>query len=147
MGSVITQDKSYSYTKADFKQANKEALSENFLQGVIQHEGLEPYQTPFRITSEAMRNWKTIHGYKINKEIVPSKGRENFIYLLNQEDLFPAVRQQFMNYATNPKKYGLPQNPTVEQAVKVFDQTGAQGKLNFLKKMGIDSTVLLEELF
>lgn len=147
MGSVITQDKSYSYGKTDFLQANKENMADNFLEGIVQHEGLEPFQTPFRITSDEMRNWNTIHGYKVNKEIVPSKGRENFIYLQNQEDLIPALKQQFINYSTNPKKYGLPKDPTVEQAVYKFDQTGAQGKLNFLKKLGIDPSMLLKELF
>ena len=147
MGSLITNSKSYSYTKSDFAQANKETMAANFIDGIVQHEGLEPFQTPFRISNDTMRQWNTIHGYKINKDIVPSKGREKFIYLQNQEDVIPAIRQQFLNYVTNPEKYGLPENPTVEQAVKVFDQTGAQGKLNFLKKYGIDSSMSLKELF
>ena len=118
----------------------------DFIDLTIQHEGLEPLQTPFKITSEEMRNWKTIHGFKINKEAKPSKGRENFIYLENQEDLKPAVKQQFINYSTKPEKYGLKNNPTVTDAIRIFDQTGAEGKLKFLQQKGIDTNMLLNDL-
>ena len=110
----------------------------DFIDLIIQHEGLEPYQTPFKITSEEMRNWKTIHGYKINQKAKPSKGRENFIYLEKQEELKPSVEQQFTNYVLKPKEFGLKENPTLAEAVKVFDQTGAEGKIKFLKDNGID---------
>ena len=121
----------------------------DFIDLTIQHEGLEPFQTPFKITSEAMRGWDTIHGFKIDKKIKPSKGRENFIYLENQENLKPAVRQQFINYATKPESFeGLKgkKNITVADAVRVFDQTGAEGKLKFLQQKGIDTNMLLNDL-
>lgn len=114
---------------------------------IIQHEGLEPYQTPFKIVNDTMRQWNTIHGFPINKDIKPSKGREKFIYLQKQEDVLPSVISQLKNYATNPKKYGLPDNPTIEDAIRIFDQTGAKGKLEFLKKNKIDVRTRLKELF
>jgi len=116
-------------------------------QNVVAHEGLSPFQTPFRITSDKMREWNTIHGFSINKNVIPPKGRENFIYLQKQEDVLPAVIAQFKNYAVNPKKYGLPENPTIEDAIRTFDQTGAKGKLAFLKKNNIDIKTRLKELF
>ena len=145
MGGLITQDKNYSYNKNDYRKAR--SSKEILIPLIIRHEGLEPFQTPFRITFPEMRQWNTIHGYPINKEIVPSKGRENFIYLQNQEDLIPAVIKQFENYMNKPKNYGLPDKPTLEEAIRIFDQTGANGKLDFLKTQGIDTSLSLEEIF
>lgn len=120
---------------------------EDFVNLILQHEGLVPGQTPFRITSQTMRNWKTIHGYKIARGGRAPMGRENFLFLENPLEVFPAVRKQFQNYARVPERYGLPSNPTVQQAVNVFDQSGAKGKLQFLRQRGIDPNAPLASLF
>ena len=101
---------------------------------ILKHESLVEGQTPFRITGPNMRKWNTIHGLKINKNPNAPKNRQNFIFLENPSEVPIAVKKQFENYAYNPQKYGLPYNPTLEDALKTFDQTGAKGKLNFLKK-------------
>lgn len=119
---------------------------EDFVSLILQHEGLLPGQTPFRITSPAMRKWKTVHGYPIAKGVAP-KGRENFLFLQNPMDVFPAVRKQFKNYLTKPGRYGLKGAPTVMQAISIFDQTGAQGKANFLRSRGIDPNAMLADVF
>ena len=114
---------------------------------IATHEGLEPFQTPFKITNDEMRKWNTIHGFKINKKVVPSKGREGFLYLQRQEDLMPAIIAQLKSYTTKTKQFGLPDNPTIEDAIRIFDQTGAKGKLEFLQKNNIDTKFKLKELF
>jgi len=99
---------------------------------IIIHEGLVPFQTPFRITNPVMREWNTILGFKIKKDNIP-EDRNNFIFLVNQDDVLKAVKQQFLNYNNNPSKYGLPNNPTIENAIRLFDQSGANGKIIFLE--------------
>lgn len=120
---------------------------DDFVSLILQHEGLLPGQTPFRVTSPAMRKWNTIHGFPINRSMRAPKGRENFLFLQNPGDVYPAVRQQFMNYMRRPSRYGLPANPTVMQAINVFDQTGARGKAKYLRSRGIDPNVALAQLF
>jgi len=118
---------------------------------VMKHEGLEAKQTPFRITNPDMSKWSSMFDDTIKLELDPnaqkSKGRENFLYLKRQEDLLPAISEQFRRYAQNPSNYGLPDNPTIEDAVRKFDQTGADGKLEFLEQNGIDTQQPLENLF
>ena len=94
-----------------------------------------------------MRNWKSIHGYKVARNRMIPKDRQNFIFLDNPLDVGPAVHKQFMNYKTNPSRYGLPTNPTVAQALGVFDQTGVKGKLSFLRSNGINPDAPLAALF
>lgn len=118
---------------------------------VMKHEGLEPYQTPFRITDPSMKKWTSMFDdtlrVKLNPNAVKGEGRQNFLYLQRQEDLVPAIAEQFRRYATNPKKYGLPTNPTVAEAIKKFDQTGAAGKIRFLESQGANTSVPLSNLF
>ena len=99
---------------------------------IIKHEGLLPKQTPFRITSPAMKNWDTILGFKVNKNAVKPKGRENFIFLVNQEDVAKAIKKQFSNYATTPSKYEFESPPTLKDALAKFDHTGVEGKIQFM---------------
>jgi GNAT superfamily N-acetyltransferase len=117
---------------------------------IMKHEGLLPGQTPFRITNPAMRKWKTIHGFPVQTDMssVP-KDRQNFLWLKNPADVHHAIRQQFMNYSTRPTDYGLKEKPTLEAALKVFDQTGATGKMDYLKKKipAFDSKALLSSVF
>lgn len=122
-------------------------MEADFADLIVKHEGLEPGQTPFRITNPEMAKWKTIHGKKINHKAVKSKGRENFFYLEKPDEVKPAVEQQFKNYYQVPAKYNLPSNPTVEQAVRVFDQSGADGKLKMLKDNGVDVSQPLSNIF
>src|SRR3990167_5487441 len=110
---------------------------EDFVSLILQHEGLVSGQTPFRITNQAMAKWNTIHGFPIAKTKKPV-GRENFFFLQDPRNVVPAVRRQLQNYVKNPKRYGLPKNPTVGQALGVFDQSGLKGKLAFLKQRCID---------
>jgi hypothetical protein len=134
--------RNYNYNKDYYK----DILQNMFINAIIQHEGLEPYQTPFRITSPEMRKWKTIHGFEIDWE-KNKKGRKNFIYLKRQEDLIPAIKQQFINYMTTPEKYKLPKNVTIADAIKKFDQTGAEDKLKFLESKGINKNWYLSDIF
>lgn len=121
-------------------------------QGVQTHEGLEPGQTPFRITSDNMAKWQSMFDDTIRLGLDPeaskSPGREAFLYAKNPDDVFPAIIEQFRRYTYNPEKYGLPEDPTVEQAIRVFDQTGADDKIAFLQEeLGIDPSVSLRVLF
>jgi hypothetical protein len=101
---------------------------------IMQHEGLIPKQTPFRITNPTMRNWNKIHGFQIDKTSPKPKGRENFIFLANADDVPKAIKKQLLNYVNNPARYGLSSSPSLKDALKVFDQSGLKGKLNFLQK-------------
>ena len=100
---------------------------------VLTHEGLLPKQTPFRITNPSMRKWNDIHGFAIDKGPKP-KGRENFIFLKNPEDVAKAVKKQLLNYVNHPAQFKLPANPTIGQALRKFDQSGCKGKIQFLKE-------------
>lgn len=101
---------------------------------ILQHEGLLPKQTPFRITNPEMKRWNNILGFKVDKSEIPPPERKNFIFLENPNDVPKAVRKQFQNYANNPSKYGLKPNVTLKDALAKFDQSGVKGKIEFLLK-------------
>ena len=101
---------------------------------IIHHEGLIKGQTPFRYTNPTMRKWNTIHGFEIDKISPRPPDRINFIFLKNPSDVPKAVKKQFDNYANAPERYGLPANPTLKDALMVFDQTGVKGKIDYLKQ-------------
>ena len=101
---------------------------------ITKHEGLEEGQTPFRIVNPTMKSWDTILGFKIDKDAQKEVNRQNFIYLENPSDVPKAIKKQFENYANNPRKYGLSSNVTLKDAIAKFDQTGANGKINYLLK-------------
>lgn len=118
-------------------------MAKNFIDLIMQHEDLEPGQTPFRITSPKMAEWTSMFDdsikLKLNPKAKKSKGRENFLYTENPEDVKSGVEEQFRRYRQrNPEI-------TVEDAIKIFDQTGAKGKLKFLKDNGIDTQKKLLE--
>jgi len=123
----------------------------DFVDLIIKQEGLEPFQTPFRITDPSMRKWVSMFDdtmrLKLNPKAKKGEGRDNFLYLLNQEDLKPAVAEQFRRYYSKPKKYGLPENVSVADAVKKFDHSNPAGKLKFLQQNGIDTSRPLREMF
>jgi hypothetical protein len=115
-------------------QTTNTAISiDDLVPHILHHEGLIDRQTPFRYTSDAMREWNTIHGFPIDRSGNVPNNRRNFIFLQRQEHVPMAVRAQFANYSNRPHAYGLQGNPTVEQAIRVFDQTGADGKLRYLR--------------
>jgi len=116
----------------------------DFVQAVIAHEGLEPGQTPFRITSPGMANWTSMFDdtikVRLNPKAKKSKGRENFLYVQNQADVAPAVAEQFKRYSKrNP---GI----SISDAVRIFDQTGAAGKLQYLQSKGFNPKTQLQQL-
>ena len=116
---------------------------------IIEHEGLVPNQTPFRIVNDIMANWDHIFGYEIDKSIIKPKGRENFIFLKNLGDVFLSVRHQFYNYSINPGRYGLKEDCNIVEAIRLFDQSGANGKIVFLKSRisDFDENIELRKLF
>jgi hypothetical protein len=113
---------------------------------ILKHENLAEGQTPFRITSPEMAKWNTVLGYKVSKKEKP-KGRENFIFLDDPSQVKAAVKEQLKRYYQIPVKYKLPSEPTIEQAVRVFDQSGAKGKLKLLQDAGIDTKQPLRSHF
>jgi hypothetical protein len=80
-----------------------------------------------------MRNWDTILGYPVYKG-PKSPERQNFFYVKNPNDVKPLTTQVFMNYIKDPQKWRLPRNPTIGQAIHIFDQSGANDKIAYLKK-------------
>lgn len=113
---------------------------------ILEHEDLVPDQTPFRITGGKMANWtsmfdSTLHSPLDPKYVKPA-GRENFLFVPKGTGaaVQGMVQEQFRRYAER--------NPdiTLAQAVKTFDQTGAAGKLSFLKQRGYDPKEKLSKL-
>lgn len=122
------------------QQSGKQSL----INAILQHENLEPLQTPFRITDPKMAEWTSMFDsttpIALNPSATKSKGREKFLYLQNQADLEPAVQEQFNRY--------LKRNPeiTIQDAIKIFDQSGAAGKLKFLQGKGFDPAAKLASI-
>ena len=100
---------------------------------IIEHERLLPKQTPFRITNPIMRQWNTIHGFPIDKTTPVPRNRRNFFFLQNPNDVPKAIEQQFRNYADRPSKYQLPNIPTLEDAIRKFDQENPDDKMEYIK--------------
>lgn len=117
-------------TKSDEAKINISTV----IDSVLKHENLLPGQTPFRITSPKMRQWNSIYGYKINKKPDAPSIRTNFLFLKNPSDVPKAVKALFYKYKSNPGRYGLSNKSTLKQVLEVFDQSGAAGKMAFLKK-------------
>ena len=122
----------------------KVAIPKNFTDLVIEHEDLVPFQTPFRITSDGMGKWVSMFDDTLTVQLDPAfnkpEDRKNFLFLKNQDDLSPAVEEQFRRYAErNP---GI----SITDAIRIFDQTGADGKIDFLKKRGINTDAQLSSV-
>ena len=77
------------------------------IEDIIEHEGLIPYQTPFRIYNAAMLILDHVLGFEIDKGFKKPENRKNFIFLKNEGDVYLAVWKQFFKYMENPLKYGL----------------------------------------
>ena len=125
----------------------------NIVQWILKHEGVSGNKTPTLITNPDMRNWTRLlnrkgdpnSGFKIKKD-----PKSKFIHLENPGDVPKAVVEQFRRYEANPKKYEkLPPNPTLAQAIRVFDQSGATGKIKFLQDHipGLDVNRPLKDFF
>lgn len=122
---VKTDDKKYHYTFDDLVDA------------ILYHEGVIPFQTPLKYSTDPtlrakMMKWNTVHGCEVDKTI--KKGnRKNFFFLKRQEDVPLVVKRQFIKYVTNPSQFSLPKNATIGQLIRYFDQSGADGKIKFLR--------------
>jgi hypothetical protein len=108
------------------------------INSILEHENLASGQTPFRITNPKMAKWTSMFDDTLRSPLDPNakkpKGRENFLYVPEgmEANVPGMVREQFRRYeARNP-------SITLEKAVKIFDQTGADSKLSFLKERGYD---------
>jgi len=120
-------------------------LLKHFGRSIVEHEGLEPYQTPFRITKPSMAKWTSMFDdtmkFKLNPNAKKGNLRQNFLYAVNQDDIQPAVIEQFRRYSER--------NPdiSIADAIRIFDQTGAKGKIEYIKKQGISPKAKLSQLF
>ncbi len=110
----------------------------------VKTEGLVPGQTPLRITNKTMRGWSTIQGIPIDRKANIPSDRQNFFFVKPGQEK-EVIKRQYKNYFKNPTKYGLPEDATVEDAVKKFDQENPKNKLNLLKQRGIDIKKKLKE--
>lgn len=119
------------HTNKNVQQA--EMSLDKVINAILQHEGLKQGQTPFRITHPSMRKWNNILGFPIDKNPNAPVNRQNFLYLENPSHVPLAVKKQFENYAANPSHYGLGPNPSLEDALRKFDQTNVNSKISFLK--------------
>lgn len=119
-----------------------------FIKHIIHHERLLPKQTPFRITNPSMKYWKHILGFPIEHNSKVPARRKNFIFLKNPQDVFPAVKKLFEEYASNPTKYGLSEDATIRDAIQVFDQTNSENKIEYLTKTvpGFDADLPLKKI-
>ena len=122
---------------------------DTFVKLILAHENLIEGQTPFRYTSKAMRKWNTIHGYEIDNTSNKPYDRRNFIFLKNPQDVPKAVKKQLSNYAFFPARYNLGENPTIEDAIKKFDQENPERKIKYLKEKipEINLNISLSTLF
>lgn len=100
---------------------------------ITEHENLLPHQTPFRITNPSMRRWNNIHGFPIDRNRPIPQNRRNFLFLQNQDDVPRAIRQQFVNYSSNPSRYGLSNSPSLAEAIRRFDQENPNGKMQHIR--------------
>jgi len=135
--SLTTQESRQLYKDLPPQSDLEKSVSYNFdtiVNGILQHEGLVKGQTPFRYTSPRMRKWNMIHGFEIDKISPKPANRINFIFLKNPAEVPMAVKKRFENYTNAPHKYGLSSKPTLEEAIRVFDQTGADDKIKYLKQ-------------
>jgi hypothetical protein len=130
--SWIKQNQTAPKENQSIQKENKVNMSD-FITHLLKHEGLETRQTPIRITFKHMRNWDTILGYPVYKGAKPPE-RQNFFYVKNPNDVKPLTTQVFLNYLKDPLRWRLPRNPTIGQAIRVFDQSGASDKIAYLKK-------------
>jgi hypothetical protein len=104
------------------------------IDSILDHENLLPGQTPFRITSPAMRRWDRIFGYRINRNPAVPSNRRNFLFLQKPGDVTLAIRRLFERYNNNPGRYGLDANPSLADAIRTFDQSNAEAKISFLNR-------------
>ena len=111
---------------------NTKITLDKIIEVLLEHENLLPKQTPFRITNPIMKHWNTILGFKIDKNPIVPATRRNFIYLINPLEVPLAVRKQFERYSLTPENYGLPTNPSLEQSLKIFDQSNALAKIAYM---------------
>lgn len=117
---------------------------DKFIDLILEHEGLEEFQTPFRIMSPKMGRWVSMFDdtikIRLNPDAVKSPGREKFLYTVNAQDVKRAVEEQFRRYAR------LHPTMTIADTVKIFDQTGSKTKNRFLEFNDVDTTQILADI-
>jgi len=101
---------------------------------MLEHENVIPGQTPARITHPNMRSWKTYQGFPtMTDDSKKPRDRRNFIFLKNPGDVPAAVKKQLSRYVSMPSRFGLPNNPTLGEAMLVFDQQNPRPKMEYMK--------------
>jgi len=84
---------------------------------------------------------------KLEARLRKYENAKNFIFLKNDSDVRPAVRKLFERYYQNSGKFKLPNNPTVRQSIKKFDQSGSEGKVSFMQgQLGLEDNEMNELL-
>jgi hypothetical protein len=118
-------------------------ILDTLTKATVDTEGLIPGQTPLRINPK--NEYKnTIQGVPLDKEIVKPADRKNF-YFVKPDRVKEVIKKQWRNYFKNPTKYGLSEDATLEDAIRLFDQQNPQNKINYLKQKGIDVKKKLKE--
>lgn len=114
----------------------------------LKTEGLIPGQTPLRIewkegkekTGQEGSPYKdTIQGIPIDWEAwrKAPEDRKNF-YFVAPGSRDKVIERQYRNYFKSPEDYEMNEEATVEDAIRTFDHTRPENKLNILERMGID---------
>lgn len=73
-----------------------------------------------------MRQWNHIYGFEVDKNNPKTPHTKNFFYLKRSEDVVPAVKALFKKYVI---KYN---DPTLEKAIRIFDQEHPDAKMSFI---------------
>lgn len=143
----------------------KKAFQKYFVDRVLAHEDLAPFQLPFRLPEKASRpkarvamaKWVSMFDdlgddkLLLDPAFEKEEGRENFLYTTKQEDVPRGVNIQFNRYAKHKNfkswRDGYDGDPTIADAITLFDQTGANDKISFLEEADIDTNTKLKELY
>ena len=144
MADISTLLQAIALNKKEKSRLPKNKILDYLTDVTEQTEGLLSGQTPIRITNESMRKWKTIQGIPVQYPEDMPKDRENFFWVAPGMEK-EVIKRQWKSYFKNPKKFGLDNNSTIEDIVKIFDQTNPKNKLKLLKEMDIDPKSKLNE--
>src|SRR3990167_9581710 len=107
-------------------------------------EGLIPGQTPLRMGKTRYKD--TVQGIPLDWDAhtkAPSD-RKNF-YFVRPDNVPKVIKKQWQNYFNNPTKYGLSDDSTIGDAIKLFDQQAPQNKIKFLQDKGVDTNTTIKD--
>lgn len=122
----------------------KQNIVNSLVEATTKTEGLVKGQTPLRIPKGGEK-WKTIQGVPVDTKANKPKDRANFFFV-DPERVNEVIANQYKSYLKNPKKYGLSEDSTLEEMIKVFDQQNPKNKFNVLKELGINTGMKLKEI-